>query len=310
MGCKRPLRGYMSRKVNDNGKRYIVFQAKEGFIDKPMDVPCGVCIGCRLDYSRQWAIRCMHEASLHPVNSFITLTYNNENLPVTGSLDKTHFQKFMKRFRKAIYPEKVRYYMCGEYGDKNGRPHYHALLFGYQFPDLELLKIQSGNKYYTSQMLEDIWGKGFVVIGNVTFESAAYVARYCVKKVRGKALDEINPDTGLKPYEKVYSSTGEIIEIEPEYATQSRNPGIAAKWFEKYSDSVYPKDFITVDGRKMKPPRYYDTQLKKIDEDLLQAIKYRRVAKAKEKAADNTIERLISKEKCESAKLKLKQRNI
>ena len=151
-------------------------------------VPCGQCIGCRLERSRQWAIRCVHEASLHTDNCFITLTYSPDCLPSDGSLNHDDFQKFFKRLRKHIAPKKIRYYMCGEYGEdlqqpsKLGRPHFHACLFGLDFDDKQLYIVRDDVKLYTSATLEKIWGKGFVTIGDVTFESAAYVARYIAKK--------------------------------------------------------------------------------------------------------------------------------
>ena len=121
MACYTPLKGYRSTELTKNGKRKIVFNRNHGFADLPVTVPCGQCIGCRLERSRQWAIRCTHEASLWEKNCFITLTYNDENLPKDGSLDVTHFQKFMKRLRKK-HGAGIRFYHCGEYGDKFGFP--------------------------------------------------------------------------------------------------------------------------------------------------------------------------------------------
>lgn len=309
MACYYPIQAWRSDRVNEQGKRPLVFKRKYGQPFTEMKVACGVCVGCRLDYSREWAIRCVHEASLHPANSFITLTYNKENLPKNASLDKRDFQLFMKKLRRKISPQKVRYYMCGEYGEKNGRPHYHAILFGYQFPDLKLWKVQGGNKYYLSQMLSDIWGKGHVVIGEVTFDSAAYVARYTMKKVRGKALDEVNEKTGLKPYQRI-NENGEIVEIEPEYSNPSRNPGIASEWFKKYSGDLYPKDFITYKGQKFKPPAYYDKLMEEMDEDLMEVIKSQRKKAAEERKSEQQRERLVAREKVTTAKLNLKSRSI
>ena len=130
MPCFSPLDGYRSRTVNASGKRSIVFDIHEGFHDRPVSVPCGQCVGCRLEKSRQWAMRCVHEASLYDENCFITLTYDDEFLPVGGSLDKGAFPRFMKRLRKKFEPRRIRFYHAGEYGDRFGRPHYHALLFG------------------------------------------------------------------------------------------------------------------------------------------------------------------------------------
>lgn len=249
----------------------------------------------------------MHEASLHTRNSFITLTYAPEHLPKNGTLVKEDFKLFMKRFRKKIAPEKVRYYMCGEYGEKNGRPHYHAILFGYQFPDLEKLKQKGDTIYYTSVMLAKLWGKGHVVIGNVTFDSAAYVARYCMKKITGKKAEEINPETGLRHYERL-NDEGEIVEIEPEYANQSRRPGIAMEWFKKYGGDLYPKDYVTFKGQKFKPPSYYDTKMEEIDEALMESIKKDRVKEAKKRAKEITPAQQQASEKIIQSKLSIKRR--
>ena len=154
MPCYSPLTGYVSRLANKNGKRPIVFNHRDGFLDLPVQVPCGQCIGCRLERSRQWAIRCVHEASLYDDNCFITLTYTDENLPCRGNRDcdkcdhfkekrcdglerglcKRDFQLFLKRLRK-MFGKGVRYHHCGEYGEQLGRPHHHACLFNFNFPD-------------------------------------------------------------------------------------------------------------------------------------------------------------------------------
>lgn len=162
-----------------------VWQPKEGgqvlwteppfyYYYKQITIPCGQCIGCRLERSRQWAMRCVHESKLYTYNSFITLTYNNESLPANGSLDKTHYQKFMKRFRKQHPKKTIRFYMCGEYGDQTLRPHYHAIIFNHHFDDRKHHNTIKGNKLYKSDILQETWGKGHCLIGDVTFESAAY----------------------------------------------------------------------------------------------------------------------------------------
>lgn len=164
MMCYKPIDGWYSREVNPSGKRSIVFDRNQAYdTGHQLQVPCGKCIGCRLERSRQWAIRCMHEASLYEDNCFITLTYNDDHLPSNGSLDKTHFQKFLKRLRKSIYPQKLRYYHCGEYGDEGGRPHYHAIIFGWSPSDKVLISTEDKQGItchrYLSESLTQIWGK-------------------------------------------------------------------------------------------------------------------------------------------------------
>jgi hypothetical protein len=265
--------------------------------------------------SKEWALRCVHESSLHKENCFITLTYGPEYLPPDGGLRKKHVQDFFKRLRKSIHPRKVKYYYCGEYGDKNNRPHYHILLFGYNFSDWLLLpqKSPSGHDLYTSPTLQKLWGKGFVQIGDVTFESAAYVARYIMKKVTGRAAGQIDEKTGLKPYERFNSFTGEIHEVLPEYTDMSRGGrngrGIGAEWINRYAGDCYPKDFITHNGSKHKPPRYYDEHLKKEDPDMYDQLKAWR-AKQGYESPDNTPERLRTRKHVKQANIKKYKRSL
>jgi len=288
------------------------------FYDSPgtqyQQIPCGQCIGCRLQRSADWALRCVHEASLHQENCFITLTYNAENIPPDGGLRKKHFQNFMKRLRKHLGKKKIKFYMCGEYGDKNNRPHYHALIFGHDFTDRVFCgQTQSGLDLYMSPTLEKLWTHGFVQVGEVTYDSAAYVARYIMKKINGKAQDQIDPETGLKPYERINDFTGEIIEVLPEFTTMSRGgrdgSGIASDWIARFSNDCYPKDFVTVNGVKRKLPRYYDERHKKIDPDTVDSVKAHRAHKGYE-SVDNSPERLQTREAVKRAQQKPKIRSL
>jgi len=300
---------------------------------KPLTVPCGQCVGCRLERSRQWAVRCTHEASLYSQNCFITLTYSPEYLPADRSLHYDDFQKFMKRLRfsykgidivNGLRP--IRFYMCGEYGEKLGRPHFHACIFNFDFPDKKLwMTTDSKSKIYRSAKLEELWPYGFSSIGEVNFQSAAYVARYIMKKINGKNADA--------HYEYVDTSTGEVFQRTPEFTKMSLKPGIAAGWFEKYSSDVYKfdsdgscvKDSVTINNRKIKPPRYYDKLLKKSDSTdwihpitgevvtispQLEAVKFFRDDFIKNVLDDNTDARLAVKEQVTLAKLKLLKRNL
>lgn len=228
----------------------------------------------------------MHEASLHDQNAFITLTYSDKYLPHRGQLVYADYQKFMKRLRKRART-KVRFFMCGEYGEDTQRPHYHGLLFGWDFPDKEpWRKLDSGCKVYTSKMLEELWPFGHSSIGQVTFESAAYVARYCVKKVTGKgAADHYARCDDLGEYQ-----------LEPEFAHMSLKPGIGKPWLDKFGTDVYPHDYVVVNGKEVKPPKYYDKVLAAEDPETADWIKYQRMLDADNRAADNTLERLAVKE--------------
>ena len=160
MPCFKPLKAWRTLENTSNNKKAIAF-SKPGGYSHPIQLPCGQCIGCRLDRSLSWAIRCTHESQLHAQNSFITLTYSEDHLPWDGSLVKSHMQDFFKRLRHYCKPQKIRYYMCGEYGENLSRPHYHACLFGKDFPDKEIFKECEGILTYTSQILEEFVVKVF-----------------------------------------------------------------------------------------------------------------------------------------------------
>lgn len=243
MTCYSPLHAWKGQDKKDKAKTLLVWKPAQSFRGQRLDLPCGQCVGCRLERSRQWAVRCMHESQMHEDNSFLTLTYNNENIPEGGTLVPKHFTDFMKRLRKSIEPKKVRYYHCGEYGENLGRPHYHALLFGYDPSDKRFFSSKGNNSIYTSDSLSKLWPYGYSVVGNISFESAAYVARYVMKKVTG--------DRAKEHY------TGRV----PEYTTMSRRPGIGKRWYEKFKTDVYPHDRIVVRGHATRPPRFYDNLL-------------------------------------------------
>jgi hypothetical protein len=275
---------------------------------RPLSIPCGQCVGCRLRRSSEWATRIVHETQLHEQNCFITLTYAPEYLPPDTGLRKKDHQDFMKRLRHE-YQAPIRYFHTGEYGE-GGRPHYHDILFGIDFHDrIQIGETKSKLPLYTSPTLERIWGQGFVSVDDVTYESAAYVARYCMKKVTGKAQDVIDEETGLKPYERFNSFTGEIVPVTPEYSTMSRRPGIGRSWFDAYSRDFYPKDYAHINDRRVKPPRFYDKLLSKTDPDLWAGIKEKREVLAY-LSEDNTPERLAVREKVKTAQLNLKTRSL
>lgn len=188
-------------------------------------------------------MRIMHESSLYENNAFLTLTYSDENLPEHETLVKSHHRVFMDKMRKSYGYGKLRYYHCGEYGDQTHRPHYHSILFNVEFEDRKFLKTtESGEKLYTSEKLDAVWSHGDCYIGDVTFESAAYCARYVMKKLTGARKSE-------------YGSR------EPEYSTMSRRPGIGAPWLAKWKRDVFPHDFCVINGKKVRVPKAYDQLL-------------------------------------------------
>lgn len=268
-------------------------------IVRTLTLPCGQCHGCRLERSRQWAMRCVHEASMHKRNCFITLTYEEEHLPERNRLHHKDFQDFMKRLRKQIAPNRVRFYMAGEYGDLNGRPHYHACLFGHDWDDKQYFKTSpSKEKIYTSPTLEKLWPWGFTSTANVTFESAAYIARYCLKKVTGDLAEE---------HYKRYDHLGEY-QLVPEYNEMSLKPGIGATWLKKWEGDVYNFDHVIINGKECKPPKYYDKLFNATDPERFEELKFERVKQAMTHWMDNTDERLRVKEQVSIAKIKNLQR--
>lgn len=299
MPCYSPLKGFKDRETGG-----LTFDRSQARGD-PMEVACGQCLGCRLDKSRMWATRMVHEASLHHHNAFITLTYSPENMPADYSLRKEDFQKFMKRLRKR-HQHKIRFFHCGEYGNQcrhglpvegtykcpscnTGRPHYHAILFNHHFPDRKQIGVTNGNIDYTSAELEDTWQNGIVHVGDVTAQSTGYVARYCLKKVNGFNQDD--------HYSYVDPDSGEITWLQPEYATMSRRPGIGLDWLKKYQSDVYPSDEVPVPGVGVHKgtPRYYDDILAETDPALYEQVKAARLQFKKDHPEHFAPERLEAK---------------
>ena len=301
MPCYSPLKGY--RNIENGG---IVFK-RCSVAGEKMEVACGQCLGCRLDRSRMWATRIVHESKMWRENCFITLTYDDEHLPSDGSLVKSDFQKFMKRLRKHFKDRRIRYYQCGEYGETQdgelGRPHYHACLFNLDFPDKKLFGENQGNPLFVSETLSKIWGLGFTIIGDLTFQSAAYVARYIMKKINGHNQDS--------HYEKVDIKTGEVYWLLPEYTTMSRRPGIGRDWYEKYKDDVFPSDEVPVSGIGVLPkvPRYYEEILRSESECDYEAVKLAREVFRRQHGDEYTPERLMSKYKIKKAQMGMLRRN-
>ncbi len=235
---------------------------------------------------------------MHERNCFLTLTYDQVHLPVDGSLDVADWQKFAKRLRKRVGP--FRFFHCGEYGDENRRPHYHACIFGLDFSrDRVPMKFARGNTLYTSQCLEETWGKGFATVGALTWKSAAYVARYVMKKATGKLAET--------RYARVDPSTGEETTVRPEYVTMSRRPGIGTEWFSQFASDVYPADEVVHEGKRYRPPRFYDSKLPVKE---LEVLKHRRRSAAGRHAEEQSPERLRVREKVAAIQVDQLRRNL
>lgn len=312
MTCYHPLKGWWSKEFSPAGKRFVVFSPRNGLVDRPVEVPCGQCIGCRLERSRQWAVRCSHEAMMYDENCFITLTYDDDHIPSDWSLRPEDFVKFMKRLRKR-YGEGIKYYHAGEYGElcqicgmakalhrsvkehrfipMLGRPHHHAILFGIDFKDkVQVSKNKSGQALYASAELMQLWNNGNCIIGAVTFDSAAYVARYITKKLFG--------DRSIEHYKGK----------KPEYTTMSK--GVGKAWFEKYGHTVKRDDDVVIEKHRIKPPRYYDKLMEIDDPKHVELMKVRRLAKAEKMADFGNSKRLAVNEKLQLKRYKQLKRGL
>jgi len=268
MPCYEPLKACI---VTDAiGKKSISFDSKS--VGKGVSLPCGRCIGCRLERARQWAVRIMHESKMHDTNCFLTLTYDGGSLPngdckcrkkhAANSLCVSDLQGFFKRLRARLGTTRIRFFACGEYGEKMGRPHYHAIVFGW-FPDDAVYFKGSGElSLFTSSMLSSTWGHGHALVGRVSFDSASYVANYATKKVRGVKADAY------------YAGK------RPEFLVMSRRPGIGSTWYEKFKSDVYPSDEVIINARPCRPPRYYDNLFAVSNPDQMSTIKLRREQEA------------------------------
>lgn len=301
MSCYHPFVGTFDGEWTDRGKKKYKIN---GFLSvKNLDdiesispdhvlIPCGKCVGCRLDYSRQWADRMMLELETQKKAIFLTLTYDPEHIVDAdgrhfpwmedkdfnlGSLYKRHLQLFMKSIRKCFDRQgvKLRFYAVGEYGSwqNTHRPHYHVILFGVGIDDF-INKIEIGfnelkQKIYTHVCISALWPHGFVSIGDVSWKSCAYVARYVTKKALDVESDLVNESLSLNPI----------------FSVMSRKPGIGKEYLEQHPDCLDFQNIYlsTSDGAlKVNIPKYYFNQLKLTDEDRFDKIMADRMIIAKD----------------------------
>lgn len=268
MSCSHPI-FMISKGLKENGKQDLVFantvssnlglsidELTKRYKDRLIPVPCGKCVGCQLDHSKEWAVRCVLESLSHDHNSFVTLTYNESCVP--NKLVKKDLSNFIKRLRSAHPGLEIRFFGCGEYGSVNGRPHYHAIIFGYDFPDKQGFSGVGFSSLYRSPELEKLWPYGISSIGEVSLESCAYVARYSMKKTKGNKGDE--------------------------FLLMSRRPGLAKDWFLDHQEMIYLSDHIYGNFGKYRHvasvPRYFDKLAEQYGQDLTK-IKEARIERAK-----------------------------
>lgn len=286
MVCYSPLKAYPGSVKNEaTGKRPRTFSGTKSLVEGMLyTLPCGNCRGCRVDRAEAWAIRCTHHAQMCEHGAaFATLTYTDEHLPFDNSVEVEVSQKFVRDLRYRIGKDrKISYLGCAEYGERRGRAHFHFLIFDYDFPDKVVYSEKRGNRLYTSELLSQAWPYGNALIGGASFHSARYVASYVMKKRGGDAADEY--------YHRAHPLTGEFHRVTPEFAVMSTKPAIGKSWFERFKSDVYPSDFVLIDGKPKKPPRYYDKLLS--EAELAPIVKARR-RRSVLKAAERTKERLV-----------------
>lgn len=249
-------------------------------------IPCTKCMGCRLDYSREWANRGYLEAQMWKHNYFVTLTYNDVELRyIKEQWDKDEFyatvnRKDMQKFlhdlrqemsRKKIQTSDIRYMGCAEYGDQGLRPHMHLILFNCQLPTETFYapRIINDNFYYQNTIIEKCWKKGFSNVSEASWNTIAYTARYITKKIKGK-------DAKI-----IYDSLG----VEPEYLATSRRGGIGKPYYDKYWKEIYEKDQVIIHNTQgtiaTQPPKYFDELYKKDHPREFKRIQERRLKRAR-----------------------------
>lgn len=259
-------------------------------------LPCGKCIGCRTDKATEWAVRCKHEASQFQSSTFVTLTYDDEHLPKEAHLQPLDLQRVIKRIRKYAdsrssvidrdRSRNIRFFACGEYGEKKQRPHYHAILFNCHFTDQQQIGVRYGQRVYKSEALEKLWPFGLNEIGPATPGSASYIAQYTLKKV---GAGDHDADGVWRP---------------APFLRMSLRPAIGKEWVAKYATDL-THGYLTEDGRKHGIPRYYQKQLEPM---FLEAIKHNSAKYRFNRESDhNKPERLEAAEKIHKRRKELNE---
>lgn len=308
MACFHPIEGFRSAEGG------LTMSRAKSPTKTPVCVPCGQCLGCRVDKREQWKLRMMHEASLHDENCFVTFTYSPEHLvrpwlnaagEWRGSVSAADVSGAIKRLRRRIEPQRLRFHFKTEYSPGVLQPHGHGAFFGWRPSDLVPCdRSAAGFTVYSSAFLDEVWGKGLVGVGDLTAESCGYIANHNVDKLDGQKAKDA--------YSRFDYSTGEIFEVEPETCRMSTHPGIGRGWIDQFERDCFPSNFIIVDGRKKPVPRYYKQRLKDrfslpqadvdrlvpVDDAKVMSRKSRARARTPEFIANSTPERLAVREEC------------
>lgn len=209
--------------ISETGKTPVTFKNRGSHLDADFLLPCGTCDGCAADKAMYWGIRMYHEAQLHDRNCFVTLTYRE----APEKIQKDHLQKFFKRLRKRS-TRRIRYFACGEYGEKTHRPHYHLALFNEDF----LGGAYSVNhQLYGNKILDRIWTYGNCVLSEFNLSTALYIAGYTAKKIN-------DPDT---------------------FNLMSTRPPLGKEWARQNIDSMERIGAVMIEGQRFPiPPQYFN----------------------------------------------------
>ena len=306
MPCLAPLTAYRPKQGSETNR--LVFRKDQSETGVKVQVPCGQCVECRLDSSRQWAIRLMKERACHERVSFLTLTYDDAHLPEGGSLVKRDVALFHKRLHNRLLRDRdygIRFYYSGEYGETYGRPHYHSIIFGFDFPDKQFYKRNSRDEpIFVSEFCRELWPFGRNGIGDVTFESCAYVAGYVTDKITVGHDDRSRAKFEAK-YGR-YDSEGRFFTVLPEFSGMSRRPGIGKPWFDRYAAETYRDDGVVVSGKFVRPPRYFDNLFDEIDSERLSMLKKER----RRSARGLTSRQSFAREKIVKARIGLRRKDV